>query len=277
MEYDAEELQALRLERWGQTEETRTPDTISATRLIERVGIATLYPVSPEIPNLLHAYTGTTSTRAVSDWDSASGHIYTWRWELGRQEAAFYTAIVRGRPTLVSWSLLPAVLRLRGELRTPDDLHEAGLLSEPAYRIARVLEEAGGVLGTGELRRAAGFPIGKAQRAAFLRAIAELDSRLLLAKVFSHDDEDMRHALVATRYPDHAAGAVALSRVEALQAFLATYLRNAVYAVPTTLAKHMGLPAQELRAGLDSMVTDGRAAVAMVDGIASACYVWREV
>ena len=49
MEYDAEELQALRLERWGQTEETRTPDTISATRLIERVGIATLYPVSPEI------------------------------------------------------------------------------------------------------------------------------------------------------------------------------------------------------------------------------------
>src|SRR5260370_28523999 len=114
MEYDAEELQARRLDRWGQTEETRTPDTISATRLIERVGIATLYPVSPEIPNLLHAYTGTTTTRAVSDWDSASGHIYTWRWELGRQEAAFYTAIVRGRPTLVSWSLLPAVLRLRG-------------------------------------------------------------------------------------------------------------------------------------------------------------------
>jgi hypothetical protein len=94
--------------------------------------------------------------------------------------------------------------------------------------------------------------------------------------VFSHDDEDMRHALVATRYPEHAARAEALSREQALQAFLTSYLPNAVYAVPTTLAKHLGLPAPELRAGLDRLAADGRAATATIAGLGGACYLWRE-
>ena len=44
---------------------------------------------------------------AAAEWDSPAGEVYVWRWALGRKEVAFYSAIVRKRPTWVSWTLLP--------------------------------------------------------------------------------------------------------------------------------------------------------------------------
>src|SRR5579883_87333 len=152
-------MQALSLrrrERWAQTPQTRTPTPEAAIPLIERLGVVTLYPLSPELPDLLHAYVGNDTERAVlPSWDSPMGDVYTWRWTLGRQSAAFYSAFLRGRPTWVSWALLPAVLRLRGELRTPDELYDARVISADAYRIAHVLDEASEPLPTGELRQRA--------------------------------------------------------------------------------------------------------------------------
>jgi hypothetical protein len=271
---DPQALRDQRAARWGQSPATSTPDPDSAARLIERLGLVTLFPVSPELPDLFHAYTGDPNAQTTSGWDTPSGHVYTWRWELGRREAGFYTAIVRGRPTFVAWPLLPAILRLRGDLRDPEELYDLGQLSNAAYRVARALAEAGGVLDTGTLRRAAGFPTGKDQRAAYLKAVAELDAKLLLAKVFSPGDEEMRHALVQLRYPDHVAAAEALTREAALDLFLATYLPHAAYAVPTPLARHLGLPLPELRAALDRLVAQGQARSAAVPGEKEAWIVW---
>lgn len=272
---EAVALRAVRGANWGQTPATSTPDLDSAAALIGRLGLVTLYPVSPELPNLLHAYTGDPTTEAASDWDSASGHVYTWRWELGRREAGFYTAIVRGRPTFVAWPLLPAVLRLRGDLRDPEELYDLGELSAGAYRIAGALAAAGGVLDTGALRRAADFPTGKAQRAAFLRAVAELDAKLLLAKVFAAGDDEMRHALVPARYPEQVAAAEALARDAALDQLLAAYLPHAAYAVATPLARHLGLPPGEVRARLARLVARGEAREMAVEGEKEAWVVWR--
>jgi hypothetical protein len=269
-----ESLGAQRLESWCQTPAHRIPDPETAARFIERVGIATLFPASPEVPNLFHAYTGDPDAPTSSEWDSPAGHVYGWRWDLGRQEAAFYSAIVRKRPTWVSWEVLPAILRLRGELRTPDELFDLGALSANAYRIAQALEESGGVLSTGDLRREAGFPTGKEHRAAYLKAVEELDTRLLLAKVFSRDDLDMRHALVAVRYPEHVEAAERLSREEALDRLLQTYLPHAVYAAPTVLGRHLGVEEGELRMGLDSLAERGLARPVAVSGYRDSCYAW---
>lgn len=266
-------LHQRRLERWRQTPQTHIGGPEEAAQLITQVGIATLYPASPEIPNLFHAYVGDPDARAQSEWDSPAGQVYGWRWDLGRREAAFYTAIVRRRPTWVAWSLLPAVLRLLGEPRTPDELYDAGVLSSGAYRVAQALEESGGVLSTGELRKRAGFPTGKSERAAYLKAVEELDIRLLLAKVFAADDDDMRHALVASRYPDHVTAAEHMTREQALEQFLTTYLPHAVYAAPAALAKHLKLPEAELRAGLDRLVEQGLATRTTLPGHKGECYV----
>lgn len=266
--------QTRRLAHWGQTPARRIADPAAATGLIERVGIATLFPVSLELPNLFHAYTGDPAAQTTSTWDSPSGHVYGWRWALGRAEAAFYTAIVRSRPTWVSWALLPAVLRLRGELRSADELYDAGELSADAYRVAQVLEQAGGVLSTGELRERAGFPTGKPQRAAYLKAVEALDTRLMLAKVFAANSDDMSHALVTLRYPEASAAAEQLTRDEALAQLLQVYLPHAVYARPTVLARHLKLPEAELRAGLDRLATQGLARAATLPGSKSAVYRW---
>jgi hypothetical protein len=134
------------------------------------------------------------------------------------------------------------------------------------------------VLSTADLRRQAGFPTGKPQRAAYLKAVQELDSRLLLAKVFSPggDETDMHHALVRTRYPKHATAAERLTRDAALDIFLTTYLASSVYAVPATLAKHLKLPEAELRSGLDRLVAAGRASALATLHERADQYLWRE-
>jgi hypothetical protein len=270
-------LRARRLRTWGQTPETRVADPEAAAALIERLGVVTLYLASPEIPDLFHAYVGDPEAQTSATWDSPSGHVYTWRWELGRMEAGFYTAIVRGRPTFVSWALLPAILRLRGERRTPDELFDLGALSDNAYRIVQALEAAGGVLSTGELRERARFPAGKEQRAAYLKAVDELDTRLLLAKVFSPDDEEMRHALVSERYREQVLAADRMSEEEALERFLLTYLPGAVYILPAVLARHLKLSEGALRAALDRLAARDLVRKGRLEGQKGDAYVWTEV
>jgi hypothetical protein len=270
-------LECRRRAQWGQTPETRCADEAAAESLIQRAGIVTHYPVTPELPNLLHAHTGSPTTKATSEHDGDSGHVYTWRWTLGRREAGFYTAIVLKRPTWVAWNLLPAVLRLRGDLRAIDEIFDTGTLSADAYRVARALEEAGEPLATGDLRRVAGFPIGKVERAAYLKAVAELDTRLLVAKVFSPTDEDMRHTLVRHQYPEAVGAAERLSSGEAMRQLLTAYLPSAVYALPDVLVKSLAVPTAALLGGLEALCADGLAKIVTTDGQAQPVYLWNTV
>jgi hypothetical protein len=267
---------ALRRQHWHQTAKTRISGPDEAAELIGRLGLITLYPVSPEIPNLFQAFTGDPDSRTAPAWDSPSGQVYGWRWGLGRRDAGLYTAIVRGRPTWVSWALLPVILRLRGELRSSDELYDTGAISPDAHRILQALEDAKGVLGTGELRQAAGFPTGKAERAAYLKAVNELDTRLMVAKVFSLDDEDMRHALVRARYPEAMDVAENMGQEEAMDRFLLAYLPHALYAAPATLARDLQLPEVAIRAGLDRIVALGQAEPVALEGYKGRSYQWRE-
>jgi hypothetical protein len=270
-----EREQQRRRAAWGQTPESRIGGPDEGQAMIDRLGLVTHYPVSPEIPNLFHAYMGDPEAQVDSGHDSPSGEVYSWRWTLGGQEAAFYATIVRNRPTWVSWPLLPAVLRLRGELRSTEELYDAGEISANALRLGEALEAAGAAMATGDLRREAGFPTGKEQRAAYLKALDELDRRLLVAKVFSPGSTDMSHTLVRLRYPEALETAERLTRNEALAQLLQPYLPAASYVVPATLAKHLGLPEPELRAALDHFVADGELVQASLAGQRGQCYIWR--
>jgi hypothetical protein len=267
--------QQRRQAAWGQTPERRISGPDEGQAMIDRLGLVTHFPVSPELPNLFHAFTGDPAAQVDSGHSSPSGEVYSWRWTLGGRAAAFYATIVRNRPTWVSWPLLPAVLRLRGELRSAEELYDAGEISANARRLAEVLDAAGDALATGELRREAGFPTGKEQRAAYLKALDELDRRLIVAKVFSPDSTDMNHTLVRVRYPDALAAAERLTRDEALAQLLQPYLPAAGYVVPATLAKHLGIAEPELRTALDRFVAGGDLAPARYEGQRGQCYVWR--
>ncbi|GCE31941.1 hypothetical protein KDA_74250 [Dictyobacter alpinus] len=247
-----------RLRNWRQTSEDRLPGSEHAPDFIERMGIVTLYPASPEFPNLFSAYVGDPTTKTDSGWDTPSGEIYTWRWTLGSQEVAFYSALIRRRLTWISWSLFPVMLRLCGELRSPHELYHSGKLSASAHRIIEVLEEVEEPLSTRELRERAGFPRGTASRHLYLKAVEELESQMLLAKVFPDDEHTMYHTLVSQRYAEHAAAAKRLTQQEALHTFLLCYLSHAVSIDPARLAKDLKLPPADLNAALTNLAVDQR-------------------
>jgi hypothetical protein len=269
-----EEWTQRRLSNWRQTPETRITGDEEAPELIDQLGIITLYPASSEFPNFYHAYMGDPDAKTEAKWDSLPGIVYSWRWTLGRREAGFYGVLVRKRPTFVSWRALPAVLRLCADLRMPDELYNQGVISSAAYRITQALEAAGGALTTGELREAAGFPVGKEQRTAYLKAVEELDTRLLLAKFFTPGDDDAQHALLYVRYREYVDAAERLTREEALDQVLRLYLPSAVYAAPTILARHLRVEEAELRAGLDRLVETGQTERFALPGYKGDCYAW---
>ncbi len=231
-----------RLEGWRQTPDRAVADAPQAATLIDAAGIATVYPASSEIANLFHAHVGNPDAKTDSKWDSPSGRVYSWRWELGRMGAAFYGSVVRKRPTFVSWPLLPAVLRLVADLRTPDELYDFGVISADAYRIARVLDDAKDPVGTSDLRKAAGFPMGRERSAAYHHALAELDTRLLITNEFSSEEGIKHHGIMFSRHPDAVRSAEGLSMDEAARIFLEAYLPTAAYVVPSILARHLRAP-----------------------------------
>ena len=253
-------VQQLRDERWCQTPAARLSSWLDAPALIDRAGIATLFPASPEVADLYAAFVGP-GVPTDSGHSTPSGDVYGWRWELGRREVAFYGTVVRGKPTWVAWDLLPALLRLRGDLRPVGEQPAAGALSLDARRIVDALAGNGGTLTTGDLRRTAGFETGRERRAAYLRAIAELDRHLLIGRGFGTvddpADQDMRQTLIAIRYPDAVAAASELDADAALRQILTRYLSAAVFVRPRILARHLGLDRADVERSLAGLATDG--------------------
>lgn len=271
-ETDLEGLRRRRLVNWRQTPETRIRDADDGASEPPRLKLMTIYPVSPEAPNLYSAYMGDPEAKTEMKWDSPSGEVYTWRWIFGRRGVAFYANLVRHRPTLIAWDILPAALRLFADGRMPDELFDLGAISADAYRIAQALDGTSGALSTGELRKAAGFPMGKERRVAFQKALDELDRRFLLARTFVEGDGELRFALISERHREDAVAADKLSREAALDTLLRAYLPHAIYALPAVLARHLALPEEELRAGFERMVAAGEAEVVALPGQKGSCY-----
>lgn len=253
-------LHERRLAAWSQTPETRLAGWADAPALIGRAGIATLFPVSPEVADLYAGFVGP-GVPTEAGHSTPTGQVYGWRWELGRREAAFYGTAVRGKPTWVAWDVLPALLRLRGDTRPVEAQAADGLLSADAVRIAGGLAANGGALTTGELRRVAGFETGRDRRAAYLRAIAELDRRMIIGRGFGPPDQpgdhDARQLLVTDRYPAAVAAAADLDPAAAMRTLLGRYLDGAVFIRPALFARHLGLDRHAIEVALNGMAADG--------------------
>ena len=103
----------------------------------------------------------------------------------------------------------------------------------------------------------------------------ELDTRLLLAKVFAADDLDMRHSLVTLQHPDAVETAEEMPVDVAFEAILRAYLPVAVYAVPTVLARHLGVSSPEVRAALERLAETGEVTPLTLSGVKDTCYQWK--
>ncbi len=258
---DIEQLKQRRLKSWCQDGTHRVADPEAAISFVNRQGIATLYPASSEVPNLYWGYVSQPDVKSEAKWDSPAGHVYGWRWDLGRAGAAFYGGLVARKPTWIAWDVLSTVLGFAMDRRDPEEQYADGLLSNEAIRIVRAFDGSDGVLPTKDLRYRAGFPTGKAERAAYLRGVDELDSKLLLAKTFDSECEgdDMSHALVRIKYQPYVSAALEQDPAAALTCFLERYLPQAVYLDLMVLARHLRIPPAMLAAAAGDLAARGLA------------------
>ncbi|HWD41735.1 MAG TPA: hypothetical protein VG944_23030 [Fimbriimonas sp.] len=267
-----EQARAKRLAAWRQDGQRNLPDSASAVQMIDEMGLVTLYGASPEFPSLLLAHVGTPNYIAEASWDSPAGFVYEWRWDLGKTRSAFYSTIVAKKPTWVSWKLLPTVLAAVMNRTPAKELYNSGELSRDAWKVYEALDASDEPLTTKQLRITAGFPTGKENRAAYLKAVEELETYLYLAKVFAPASEadEMSHGLVAKLYPEAWKEAYGTDLHAAVEKLVLNHAEHSAYIDGTIFARHL-----RLQAALVNDLLKNHPRLAPIEG-AKNCYALKE-
>jgi len=161
-----------------------------------------------------------------------------WAWAWGWKEALptekriFYGRVIARKPTFVSMGFLPHFFALTGNVGDPDDcrrLYDAGRLTTFGRRVYELVG-ARGPLTTREIR-AAVEPHRTGSSGRLLRALAELQSRFLLARIAEVGDNPGNYAYVWDLFdrwlPEIVARARGISQRCAAAALLEQYARIA--------------------------------------------------
>ena len=185
---------------------------------------------------------------------------WAWDWKeaLPSEKRVFYGRILARKPTFISLEFLPHFFALTGNVGEPDDysrLYEAGRLSALAKRVYELVA-AGGPLTTRQIR-AAVEPHRRGSSARLLRALAELQTLFLLARIGEVGDNPGNYAyvwdLLVRWLPDVAGRAAGISHRAAAAAVLEQYVRNTGAPRPEDAAALFGWPASVLAAAVNDL------------------------
>jgi len=227
--HEVERLRARRCLRQG-LRKIRTQ--AEAAAFINEVGFATLMGVpETQVPNL--------SAASVNPGWHVDSSKWWWGWKqtLPEKKACFYSKILRGRGTFISWQMFPFFFAVNGDKREYEEEWDAGLMSRDEKRILDLLSSKGPML-TGALRLAFA-PRGKSSTAAFHRALASLQLRFRVT-VCGGDLSGWsmhRWALAGDWVPrDVMRKARRVSLEKGLEALVLKLLENVVIATPADIA-----------------------------------------
>jgi len=179
-----EQLEKLRDVTYCRTPERRVRTLEEAARFVDASGIAFAFSAGhSELPCLRHAACGRRDPDMPrhTHHDPAIGLVWEAKDTLPLQKRIYYGKALRKRPTMISLELLPYFYAAKSHPPDPFTGLSRGSVSPIAYRIARVLE-SGPPQTTRELKIAAGCPRPR-DRAAFDRAMADLQERMLIVKI----------------------------------------------------------------------------------------------
>jgi hypothetical protein len=241
MESRPERLLAERERRFRRQPELRVQDEEQAARFIDEVGLCVLFPVQRmELPSLWEAINGCSRPLPRHHDDDALGKAWRWKDTLPARGRVYYGKLLRGKATLLTLDLLPSFYALSPNYGGAEDYlqeYEAGRLSREARAICDVLLERG-ALPTGDLRRLAHLS-SRSQKYRFERAIAELQQKLMLAKVDTADAGPWHYSYVydlfVRAYPVQVEAARFLTPRRAQGTILRWYVHTAVMASPAYL------------------------------------------
>jgi len=269
---DGPTLARLRARRFRCTSGGRVHDARGALAFVAEVGFcSTFYRFPDGVACLWEAVTG----RARPTWPRHSHHDagvgLTWdlKDRLPAAQRVYYGKLLRGRPLLVALDLFPAFYALvRGRQRARDYVEEyaAGRMSHGARRIMDVIFKEH-PLYTRDLRANA-FMLDPARTREFERAMAELQQGLWIVKTQERYEPTFsyRWDLLEAWLPDGVAAGRRLGRARAIEQVLNRYLRGAVFARESGLARLFGWRREEVRAAVERLARAGVLADRAVNG-----------
>jgi len=221
----------------------------SALKFIEDVGFCAAFVAGMGVPCLREAIVGRREPPVPEHIQHDYGIGMTWRIKdaLPKKRLVYYGKVIAGRPGFIARDLLGAFLRLRGVSGSYLALYRRGMLSHCAKLVMDTLAR-GGPAETRALKLASGYAQPKA-RAAFDRAMKELQGKFLALKVEEHYDPfSYVWDTMAHRWPDAIRDARALAPRAAAYAIVRRHFEVAGFASERAIARILAI-SPELVAG----------------------------
>lgn len=256
------------LEAWRDWTFRRTPSRCvrgerSALAFVNAVGFCfTLSDFGLPVASLYTAVCGRRHPRRPkhTHHDAKIGLTWNLKDTLPAKRLVYYGKLIKGKPTLVALSLLPAFCAVIREGKGSGDYlvdYRQGRMSRTAVAILDALQDRGPQV-TPELRRAVNLR-GAEVTGEFDRAMAELQRGLWVAKIEEIYDPDFyyRWDLLDNWLPDPIRQGLDLSRHDAAVRLLATYLASAAASHPRFLAGLFGLGPADVAAALRTLTETG--------------------
>jgi len=227
----------------------------SALRFLQEVGFSTAFSQEVNLPCLWVAICGRRRPRLPvhTHHDYAIGLTWELKDTLPEKGLAFYGRVLRRLPTLISLDYLPCFYRLFAP-----ETSLGGELTLPARRILDRLRTHANQ-STAQLRLHASFGERRMSKAAFEKAIAELQQRFLVVRTEARYEPTFTYIwdLFERRYPAAVRAARSLSRQQALERILRQYFRVVRYASAADLRSLFGLHPAEVREALGRLQSAG--------------------
>jgi len=227
-----------------------------AARYVDRVGFCLLFPIKGvRLPSLWAAVKGRSprNFNLVADWDSTAMQLWEWKDELPRRRLCWFGRYFHAKKSLLSLKFLPCFYRLAGNSGATNDherLFREGQLTADARALCEHVHKHG-PQATLELRYALAW-VSKKQNARFKRALAELQSRLMIVhwgvKAETRAWESVVYELTPRAFPQAVRAARKLAPEEARRRIAAQYRKLVPSAAPADAARLFGWPRADAEA-----------------------------
>jgi len=269
-------IEVQRAHTYHRTPQRRLTTVEEARAFVDEVGFCHFWPIKGiEMPNLLHAIAGRVRDVPQKHDDPDGSRCWGWKDQSLGKRWWYYGKLLRRRATLVSLDLLPTFYACSenfGDLLDYVDEYRDGLMSAEAKDIYEALLNHG-PLDTVRLRREARMSADSA-KSRFDRALVALQAGLKVLPIGVAETGAWRYAfvyeLVLRHFPELPEQARGISRAQAQQTLIQTYVDNVVAVEPALVGRvfHiMKWTSTELNQAIDALLQAGKLQEMQVEGL----------
>lgn len=257
-----EKIETLRDETYRRTPQRQVRTMAQALDFVNATGFCFAFKANKsELPCLWHAACGQRNPvyPLHTHHDPFVSLVWQAKDELASTKKIYYGKALKKRPSMISLEFFPYFYILNRQLLQPDAYladYMRGELSRDAKIIMDALSDNSPQI-TADLRIASGFSHPQ-RRAAFDKAMAELQSRMYVVKIAEfYNPFTFLWDLVDKRFADEIKAAPNISQDAARKYILKKYFQTVLVANPVSIQRLFGWERPDIDSALHALLADG--------------------